>query len=278
MKQTIFITTLCILFSFLINSCAVTEDITFKKNKEVEYNMTIDLSQLMALGGSGAPDGSTFTLSGFPELGNDSIRSLIDILGDSIDITNPEIMEDINNIKPLYMKIENDTENEKFALSVFGKFKNAEAFNKAFISFARLDEYQKSLKNEDSETDDSSVNNFSPNELFKNNSLYWDGKLMKRLTSQISDIEESGNPNEERFEEEGEDNIMNQLMGSMTNSLAPILNKTKITTNYYFEKKVKDTNRADATFSKDGKTVTISYTGEDSLNPEKNIPIEIKVK
>lgn len=271
MKQTIFITTLSILFSFLINSCAVTEDITFKKNKEVEYNMTIDLSQLMALAGSGAPDSPAFGAS-FAKFEGDSTRSFIEILGDEIDITNPEIMEDINNIKPLYMKFENDTKNEKFALSIFGKFKNAEAFNKAFVSFVRIDQYQKALKNEDAEMGDSPVGDFSPNDLFKNNSISWDGKVMKRLTNQTSDIKapESSDNNEEES--------VDQLMDKMTNSLAPILSKTKITTNYHFEKKVKDVNRTDATFSKDGKTVIISYTGEESLDPEKNTPIEIKVK
>lgn len=270
MKQTIFITTLCTLFLLLLNSCAVTEDITFKKNKEVEYNMTIDLSQLMALAGSGAPDSPAFGAS-FAKFEGDSTRSFIEILGDEIDITNPEIMEDINNIKPLYMKFENDTENEKFALSIFGKFKNAEAFNKAFVSFVRIDQYQKALKNADAEIENSPASDFSPNDLFKNNSIYWDGKVMKRLTNQVSNIEKTESSG-------SEEESVDQLMDKMTNSLAPILNKTKITTNYHFEKKVKDVNRTDATYSKDGKTVIISYTGEESLDPEKNTPIEIKVK
>lgn len=272
MKQTIFITTLSILFSFLMNSCAVTEDITFKKNKEVEYNMTIDLSQLMALGGSGAPDSPNFGVTGFSGLEGDSIISFVDQFSkDSLDITDPEIAEDIENIRPLYMRMEKNSDSGKFALSIFGKFKNAEAFNKAFVSFVRIDQYQKALKNTDAEMEGSPASDFSPNDLFKNNSISWDGKVMKRLTNQVSNIEKTESSG-------SEEESVDQLMDKMTNSLAPILNKTRITTNYHFEKKVKDTNRTDATFSKDGKTVTISYTGEDSLNPEKNTPIEIKVK
>lgn len=271
MKQTLFITTLCVLFSLFISSCAVTEDITFKKNKEIEYNISIDLSQLMAFSGSGASDSPTLGIDGFSGLDGDSIISFVDQFGkDSLDITDPAIAEDIENIRPLYMRIEKDLDNEKFALSIFGKFKNAEAFNKAFVSFVRLDQYQKSLKNKDSDIEDSPANDFSPNVLFKNNSLSWDGKSMKRLNSQMSDaikVESEGEVPEE-------ENIMDQLM----NKMMPILSKTKITTNYHFEKKVKDINRTDATMSQDGKTVIISYTGEDSLNPEKNTPIEIKVK
>lgn len=273
MKNICFIISVCL--SLFVTSCAITEDISLKKNKEVEYSMTIDLSEVLKM--TNSSDNSSLSFSGIPEISKDSVINLVEMLKDSIDITAADIREDIDNIKPLYMRIENDLDAGKLSLTVFGTFKNDEAFNKAFVSILRLDEYQKAQKGEDEEE---SSNNFTASSLFKDNSLYWNGKTMRHIRSSESDTETEEDGDIDELFDAGDDESespMQQMM-EMANPFMSMFNNTKMTTNYHFPKEVKNVSSEDATLSNKGKTVTITYSGEESLKSRKNYSIEVTTK
>lgn len=276
MKNICFIISVCL--SLFATSCAITEDISLKKNKEVEYSMTIDLSEVLKMANS--PDGSSLSFSGIPEMSKDSVINLVEMLKDSMDITAADIREDIDNIRPLYMRMENDLVAGKLALTVFGTFKNDEAFNKAFVSILRLDEYQKVQKGENEEES----SNYTASSLFKDNSLFWDGKTMRHLRNSEDDTEAEDDyvGIEELFEteddEEENESPMQQMMSEMMNPFAAMFSKTKMVTNYHFPKEVKSVSSEDATLSNKGKTVTVIYSGEESLKSKIDYSIEVTTK
>lgn len=254
-------TLLIVLSLAYLTSCSVYEELTFHKNGQIAYNMTIDGKELMQM----FPN-EKFSSSNI----SDTVMSIGQMIeNEKMDVINeyPGLKEDIENMKSIFLKIAGNDEKREFYLSIFGDFKDVRTFNKAFGSVAN---YVSKAK------EDASVN-ISGSNLGKGDQLMlwlasfpvyqWDGKNMKRtvetsmLPKSDSDINDGSTPNQDPFA-----------------NIDTFFESTKLTIKYHFPKKVESVNNTDALLSQDGKTVIIEYPASVFTSSPKDADIEIKLK
>jgi hypothetical protein len=258
-----------------MSNCAVYEDIYFQKNGEIKYSLSIDASEIL----KASPSSSDIEFSASTDMLQFSGKNIniAQMMKDSLkglELTD-DILKDLENIKPLFMKFENDPKKKKLNISVFGDLKNAEAFNNAFISMNRIEEIMKQQKEEEEGTG----NNYAMSEFYTQSFLSWDKSVMRRtINNDIEEEEEDNEESEDIEEEDSVDNIMNpaNMFSQFMNNdpFAGLLENITITTRYHFQKKIDKVNDPEAVISKDGKTATIEYSGK----PDKQSLIEISVK
>ena len=210
--------------------------------------MSIDASEILSMT-------SDMNLNMQDKIPTDSIIYLSDFVKDTLNITDEE-KEDMANIAPLAIRLQNDMANKKLGISISGTFKDAEAFNKAFISMKKLED---KIKARDKEAQSLSQN-LSIDKLYNLSSLTWDGSVMTRIVEPNNDVEEEG----------GVDNL---LKGE--NPFGMFLEKGKMVVKYHFPKKIEKISNPNAVFSQDGKTAIIEYNGSVFTKPTTEFSVEI---
>lgn len=250
MKKYLFV--LLLLISTCFSSCAIYENIYFQEDGSVKYDMFIDASEILSMT-------SDMNMNMPDKLPTDSTIYLSDIIKDTLDITD-DIKEDMKNIAPLAIRMQNDMTNKKLGISLSGTFKNAEAFNKAFISMKKL---ENKIKSENDKA--LALNkNMSIDRLYNESSLTWDGSVMTRIVDRNEDSDpdtEAGN---------GVDDILKS-----NNPFGMFLEKGKMVVKYHFPKRIEKISNPDAVFSQDGKTAIIEYNGSIFSKPTTEFSIEI---
>ena len=252
MKQTIAV----VFFSlFLISTgCSVYEDIYFLEDGKVKYNMTIDGADVMALAGSSSLKNNN---NKFPK---DSIINFAQIVRDTLDIIPQEIEQDLKNIEPLYMRVQNDDSLGILKISLYGDFDNMEAFTNAFTSMSKIEGQVKNRKG------DNPMNKFSIDNLFNRNSFFWDGVTFKRTVTVEKNQDNEG------------DNADKRLEKNIDESVSRLFSQGQMVVKYHFPQKVKNVSNKDATFSMDGKTVILNYPASLFLKPDNELSIDIETE
>lgn len=235
---TLFLT--CTLF---LTSCSIYEDVYFKQDGQVRYEMKFDASDMLAM----IPDAA----SKAGDIPSDSIISIVELLkqkGGSKLLE--ENKEDIENISPLYLEMRNDVQKQILTITMFGDFANTESLNKALVSINRLQQkaQQAGMKN----------SNIGINKLSNTSTFAWDGKTMKRSfdASQVT--------NEER--------------NSTNDMLSKVFSQGKMVIKYHFPEKVDKANDPNALISQDGQSVIVEYSASKFLNSDNSTDIEIVTK
>ncbi|HCO66940.1 MAG TPA: hypothetical protein DIT04_04165 [Dysgonomonas sp.] len=239
-------------FIFAVTSCSVYEDVYFKKDGTVSYSLEFDASALMTMlpvSGSASP------------IPNDTVISLTQILEekkDSLQFLREEELAIIENVKPLQMRITNDTIQKTLFFNISGDFENAEALNRAFNTLNEISAKSKTEKN----VGENLISGNVPDTDFNSN-YAWDGRIMKRIVVRekpvVDDVSEESSREEEQMK--------------------MLFSNGKMFVRYHFPERVKKVSNTDALFSQDGKTVVLEYPSATYLNPtaEKlNIEIEIE--
>lgn len=152
-----YILTFFLLPIVILSSCSVYEDIYFLEDGRVKYNMTIDGGEMMALVGESSLKGK----NGYPK---DSIINFSQIVRDTLDIIPAEIEQDVKNIEPIYMRVQNNDSLGILKISVYGDFDNMESFTNAFASMSKIEGQIKKREN-------NPMSKFSIDNLFNKNTL-----------------------------------------------------------------------------------------------------------
>lgn len=239
-------------FIFAVTSCSVYEDVYFKKDGTVSYSLEFDASALMTMlpvSGSASP------------IPNDTVISLTQILEekkDSLQFLREEELAIIENVKPLQMRITNDTIQKTLFFNISGDFENAEALNRAFNTLNEISAKSKTEKN----VGENLISGNVPDTDFNSN-YAWDGKIMKRIVVREKPVVDD--VSEERSREEEQ--------------MKMLFSNGKMFVRYHFPERVKKVSNTDALFSQDGKTVVLEYPSATYLNPTaKKLDIEIEIE
>jgi len=252
MKKTA-VTTFFLLL-ILLTSCSVYEDIYFLENGKMKYDMTIDASEMMSLVGQSSLNSST----SYPK---DSIINFSQIVKDTLDNIPPEIEQDLKNIEPIYMRIQNNDSLGILKISIYGDFDNMEAFAEAFKSMSKIESQVKSRVN-------NPANKFSLDNLFSRNSFSWDGTSFKRSII-LPEKNEAMNEDEDSA---GNEESINKVMDE---SISRLFSQGNMVVKYHFPKKIKSINNENATFSMDGKTAILNYPARLFIEPSDALSINI---
>lgn len=230
--------------TLLLTSCSIYEDVYFKQDGQVRYEIKFDASEILAM----IPDAADKA----GDLPSDSIISVVDLLkqkGGSSKLL-IENKEDIENITPLFLEMRNDKANQILTITMFGDFTNVEALNKALISINKLQEKGKKegMKN----------SNIGIDRITNTSSFTWDGKTMKRKL----DLSQ----------------IVNEAAGNKNDMISKMFSQGKMTIKYHFPEKIDKANNSDALISQDGKTVIVEYSASKFLKSDNSLDIEITTK
>jgi len=172
----------------------------------------------------------------------------------------PDMENDINNIKPLFMRMVENSEKGEFYISVYGDFKNSDALNSAFVSMNKMAQHAEQTSDKIPGSKDNVLawlSNFPQ--------YNWDGKTMSRTATEIAehpidDADEETTPDRESFL-----------------NFESLFEQGKMKVKYHFPKKVQSTNDPNALFSQDGKTVILEYPGAILAKSPEKANIEIKL-
>jgi len=235
-------------------SCSVYEDLYFLENGQMKYNMTIDASELMSIVGQSS-------LSKEKDYPKDSIINFSQIVRDSLKNISPEIDQELKNIEPLNFRVQNNDSLGILKISLFGDFENFDAFTNALSSISRLESQIKNNKS-------NPLTKLSANNIFSQNSFSWDGTTLKRT---VTAAEEAKDSDDENNGGEGAEKLTKDVDESMTR----LFSQGKMVVKYHFPKRVKNVSNEEATYSKDGKTVVLSYPASLFLKPNSDLSVEI---
>lgn len=262
--------------SLLFSSCIVSEDFVLKKNKEIDYKLIIDGSEILGTLGSsmtGAPDASTFSFSSTEK--TDTLVRVIDVVRDEVDSESLKGMEeDLKNIEPLYYRVNTDMSAGVFIMELYGTFKNADNFNKAMISLSRL-ENMKGKSSEESEKVDELKKELIA--FFETGKLEWNGKNAKYEIGFVS-ATPATNELEDDLDTDSDDidESLEELEQNASNPFAMLTKEVKITTRFHFPKNVKNVDLPEAGIFDGGKTVKIEHHRGLNVVETKEINISTK--
>lgn len=243
MKKLLFL--LSVLSITLLSSCSIYEEIYFEKDGQVSYNMTLDMSEMLAMV---PPEKMT-------SMPADSTISFAEMIKEKVDMDTLSSMEieDLKNIMPFYLSTKMDAETKSATISIYGKFSSAEDLNKGFMAMKRM-----ASKNEGKMSGLPQSNDLM--NTYNTFNYSWDGKTMRRTGGK-----KTSSQSEEQATSKG-------------NEFAKLLTGGKMRVKYHFPIKVNTIDNPDALISQDGKTVIVEYKAIDLIeNPEKT-SIEIKLK
>ena len=261
MKKNLYLTLLLGLSALLASSCSVYEEITFHKDGQMSYNMTIDGGDFMKML-SESKSSSSGKVS-------DSIISFAQILeSEKMDMVNgyPEMEDDVENMRPLFFRTVENHQTGEFKISIFGDFKDTDAFNKAFKSMVNL---ASNTKDMDVDIEGMPATGKRDGKDMIEWLAYfpeyqWDGKTMKRTIdtskSKISEDEDTPS-NKDPFSD-----------------WKSFFQGGKMSVKYHFPNKVDAVDDPNAMLSQDGKTVIIEYPASVFTTSPKDADIEIKLK
>ncbi len=260
-----------IIFSLLLllSSCSVYEDLYLLENGQVKYNMTIDAAELLAIAGTSSFKSSN---NNYPK---DSIMNFSQVIREAADSISSGMEQDIKNIEPLYMRIENNDSLGIFKISVYGDFDNMDAFTNAFASMSKLEKEGKGKKN-------GSFERFYVNNPFGRNSFSWDGTTFKRVVTAAPDkieyeITDNNVTNDDEGNNENNDTVPN-LKNSIDGSMGRLFSQGNMVIKYHLPKKIKKVSNENAAFSMDGKTAILNYSAALFLNADDRLSIEIETE
>lgn len=213
------------IFALSFTSCSIYEEVTFRDNGAVSYNMSFDLSEMLKM----MPNEEITPFSG------DSIIAISDLIYEKIPIDNlsKEDRVDLENIAPLFLEMKSDSLTKTIAISLRGDFDNADALNKAFVSINNIKERYKDK-----------AKSMEGADLFFSMNIYsyvWDGKTMQKSFS----LQQTAYNGDDMSDEDKK--IMHFLSGA------------KMKVKYNFPQKVKEVSNEEAMFSRDGKSVILEY-------------------
>lgn len=275
--------------SLLFASCAVSEDFVLKKNKGVDYKLSIDASQMLSVLNSPAGSVSDEPLFSTSEKMDTFIR-VIDMVRQEADSAMLEGMDaDLKNIEPLYYEAKADLNNGVFAIELYGSFKDADAFNAAMSSLVRLESI-KGKKESGSEKKDAAKKELLT--LINGGRLSWNGKVAEYVIGVNSEEAKIDSYLEEPSTDEEDLDFDSQLnkdlddlnesmetLGAMTrNSLGAFAKEMKITTIFHLPKEVKSVDLPEAGIFDNGKTVKIEHSRGQNISADNNKKMKITVK
>jgi hypothetical protein len=245
---------LFLIISLFLSSCSVYEDIYFLEGGKVKYQITIDASELAALG----EESSLNINKGLP---SDSIIYFSQLIKDSLKTIPAEIAQNMEDISSLYVHIKRDKAKSEYKISICGDFDNTEAFIKAFSSLSKLEEYIKENK-------PTAGSEFPTKILFDKTLIAWDGKVFKRIIDTTTETEDAENTLEES----------DQQIKDTIDAFAKLFSQGRMIVKYHFPKKIKNVSNDKATFTLDGKTAIIEYPAMLFLEPTQDFSIEIETE
>ncbi len=243
---------LFLLFSIaiLVISCQITERVFIQESGAVKYDTEFDFSEMIGFIYTQSTKDSLRSIGEFPV---DTIISLAElenfaqISPDSINDAQREFMKSLDKMK--VRMVINDTEG---IMSIGLEEKNIESFN-AYLK--KVKEATDKLEKEDSKM----AEGLAQSGMLKTLEFKYDGKTFNRIAGKTK-------------------GFLDGLDDNTTESTKEMMNMFTYKLEYHFPKKIKKSNIENATYSLDGKTMTVEVPMMELIeNPEKyNFQIEFE--
>src|SRR5690606_15960686 len=231
-------------------SCQITERVYLNENGSVKYETEFDFSQMS---GFIFPEAKRDSLRQIGEFPVDTVMTIADLenysdmANDSISDAEREFMQSLDKMR-VRMKID-----ENLALMTIGlEEKDVESFN-AYLK--KIKESSEKFAQEDAE----SAKELAQSGILKTMELKYDGKHFQRISGDMG-------------------NLFDEIDDSTSAEAKELLGMFEYKLEYHFPKKVKSANIENATYSLDGKTMTVEVPMMDLMeNPEKyNFTVEFE--
>jgi hypothetical protein len=249
-KQTMKKTLLLLILAIGLVSCEITERVYLNENGSVKYETEFDFSQMS---GFMFPEAKRDSLRKIGEFPIDTIMAIADLENysdmenDSISDAEREFMQSLDKMR-VRMKID-----ENVAMMNIGlEEKDVESFNDYL---KKVKDAGEKLAKEDPE----SAKSLTQSGILKTLELKYDGKQFQRISGETG-------------------NLFDELDDSTSASAKEMLGMFKYRMEYHFPKKIKSSTLENATFSLDGKTMTIDVPMNELMeNPQKyNFTVEFE--
>lgn len=259
MKKFYLFAFIIILFSIL--SCEIKEEITINKDGSGEVYYNYDLSKLVKefkLDTQVKKDGEkpVDTIIDFNQLLNNPKFK------DRISSLTPEKKEMLKSLKNMKMKMVMDEANKKMSFGFGFSFKNIDSLKNMFEKIQKAQQFSSNKKQTNMVQDKPIYQGLSGAN--QDLSYKYNGKIFQR-TVKLKKL---------RTEEEQKEIDKDVKQNDKTDAL---FNKLKYTIVLHFPKKIKKVNAKIAVFSKDKKTVTISYGLDTYLKNPENLNLKVKL-
>jgi hypothetical protein len=243
-----------LLLSFLMTGCVILEETRFNEDGTMSYSMQVDGSQFMQF------------IAAVPDADSENeiekidtlivISELYDEYADSIAALPIEQQKVLQALKPFKVKMNANQAEGEYIFRLFGDFANFEAMKTAMTHIDSLRKYipKDSTANGEMNMLPRSASPFS----FGDSQMEWDGKTF-RLTMQ---------PTPDSLDTENSQATADMMM-LMQGDYKRI---------YTFPRRVKSVSNPEATFSADGKTVTIMMKLQTMLKTPEEASVVIELE
>lgn len=241
---------LLVLSVVVLYSCQITERVYLNENGSVKYATEFDFSQMS---GFIFPEAKRDSLREIGEFPIDTIMTIADLenyseLGnDSISDAEREFMRSLDKMR-VRMKIDENVASMTIGLEE----KDVESFN-AYLK--KVKDAGDKLAKEDPEA----AQNLAQSGVLKTLELKYDGKSFERNSGEVA-------------------NLFDEMDDSISAAAQEMMGMFEYKMEYHFPKKIKSTSIENATYSLDGKTMTVEAPMNELMeNPEKfNFTVEFE--
>jgi len=236
-----------LVLTFTVVSCQFTETMTINEDGSGRMSISMDLSEMMAIGGEMAKD-STMVKS-------DTIISFKEIFEekkDSIAQLSAKEQRQLKALEDYKIRMVTDPETNKLIVDVFIDFKNVSEANDLMKGFENTANLIPGMDDGDGESDDGDDNNVGVNYSFKKGIFKRDAYIIdeEKHKTQIDSIAS-----------------VESFMSGMTYKLK-----------YTFPRKIKNSSVEDATYSLDGKTIEMQRTFIEYMKNPDVMDLEIELE
>lgn len=241
------------LFFFLsvfLVSCQITERVYLQENGGVKYETEFDFSQMS---GFIFPENKRDSLRQIGEFPVDTLMTIADLenyseLGnDSISDAEREFMQSLDK-----MRVRMKMDETQALMSIGLEEKDVKSFN-AYLK--KVQESSDKLVKEDPEA----AKNLAQSGLLKTMEIKYDGKKFQRIAGEV-------------------DQLFGEKDDSVSMAAQEMMGMFEYKLEYHFPKRIKSSNIENATYSLDGKTMTVEVPMSELMeNPEKyNFTVEFE--
>jgi len=236
-----------------MTSCNFTETMTLNEDGSGKMSVFFDGSDLMAMGGEKLAESDSTSIDSIIDF-----KDFIEEKRDSINALSPEDREKIMRLERFKMHIIMDPVSQKMTFDMFTDFDDVSDANDILEGFDQLDTFMGNGGEEEEEDDNAPELPVSNDE--KVSVKY---SFKKGVFKRDAYVE-----NAEKYKKQTDS----------LESMAMFFGSSKYKLQYTFPRKIKATNREEATFSADGKTVYYEVGFMDYLKDPNVLDIEVELE
>jgi hypothetical protein len=265
---------------FCFQSCKITETLLVNEDGSGKFNYEMDASPLMEMGAGDFGDSSGSKSKKKKRKSTeerekkmiDSTFTFKEVFADkqdSIANLSPEEQERFRKMENFGIRILMNEEAKQMSYSLFSNFKSIEELKDMTSPVKTLKE--SGIAPNKGMTDAAKAEAQESS----STSYYYDGKIFKKIVSEL-DLKETSEQVKEEDTTLSAEGDASQELDQVAEAMKELLGKSSYKVVYTFAKPVKKVSIPNAVLSEDKKTVTIDYLFEDYMKKPKTLDVEIE--